>query len=257
MGFFYFYFMNIFISGATAGIGRACAELYAKNGHNIIVTGRRKDRLESLATALNQYNVSIVTLCFDMNDHAEMISQVSEVISKTKIDVLINNAGLALGKDHLADARIDDLDKMLDTNVKSLLKLTKLIIPDMITNKSGHIINLSSVAGSQSYAGGIGYCASKYAVDAITKTLRIELAPYSIRVGSISPGMVETEFSEVRFKGDKTKAKAVYEGIKPLNAEDIASCIFWMTSLPPHICINDINLTPTGQADALHIFRNT
>lgn len=263
MGFFYFCAVKeeknklALITGASAGIGKACARKFAAEGWSLLLTGRREHLLYSLQKELKDiYNAAVDVCIFDMRDDAAMEKALFKYPEKMEaIDLLVNNAGLALGKDHLDDADIGDLYEMIDTNVKALMHITKLVLPGMKKRRAGQIINLSSVAGREVYEGGTGYCASKHAVDAITRALRIELLPYHIRVGSISPGMVETEFSLVRFKGDIEKAARVYAGIKPLTAEDIAACIAWMASLPDHISINDIVLTPNGQADANHIFR--
>ena len=244
--------MVVLITGASAGIGLACAKIFAKNGYDVIITGRRLEKLQSLQVELEkEYKIKVLPLNFDIQDR-KAVKYAIESLSGNwqKIDVLVNNAGLALGKEAFQDADLDDFETMLQTNVNGLLYVTKYVVDLKKVQKRGHIINISSTAAKEVYPGGHVYCASKHAVDAITKGLRIDLLPFNIKVTSISPGMVETEFSQVRFKGDKAKAKDVYNGFTPLYAEDVADAVFYAASLPPHVCINDLVLTSTAQANS-------
>jgi len=248
---------TVFITGATSGIGEATAHLFAQNKFNIIITGRRKERLEALATLLHEkYAVSVLPLQFDVRDQAAVEAAISAMPENWKnIDVLVNNAGLAAGKDAIQSGKRDNWERMIDTNVKGLLYVSEQIIPGMIARKSGHIINISSTAGKEAYAGGNVYCATKHAVEAITEGMRIDLLPHNIRVGRVSPGMVETEFSLVRFDGDKSTADATYAGLEPLHPEDVADAIYYMASRPAHVCINDLVILPTAQANSTTVFR--
>lgn len=247
----------VFITGATAGIGEATAIKFAKNGWNLVLTGRRGERLKALASRLSsEFGVRAQTLEFDIR-HRSAVEQAWESLPLEwrQIDLLINNAGLALDKSPIQDNDPDDWDVMIDTNVKGLLYMSRMIMPGMIERKQGHIINIGSIAGREVYAGGSIYCASKFAVEAISRSMRIDLLPHKIRVTSISPGLVETEFSVVRFKGDEAKADAVYQDYEPLVAKDIAESIYWAASQPPHVCINDILLTCTAQADSRTLYK--
>lgn len=248
----------VLITGATSGIGKACAEKFASAKNDLIITGRRKERLEELKTVLeNTHGIKVFTCCFDVQDKDAVFNSISNLPSEWKhINILINNAGLALGRDSFEDAAIDDWETMLDTNVKGLIYVSRAVLPFLIENHKGHIINIGSIAGKQVYEKGNGYNASKFAVDALTKGMRIDLLKYNIRVTGIHPGAVETEFSMVRFKGDKDKAAATYKGITPLTGADIADIIFYCASLPAHVCINDLVVTPTQQADSYYFFRN-
>jgi 3-hydroxy acid dehydrogenase/malonic semialdehyde reductase len=245
------------ITGATSGFGKACAYKFAANNYDVIITGRRKEKLDELKTDLEKTSgVQILTLVFDVQNRKEVFSSVENIPEDwQKIDVLINNAGLALGRDLFEDADIDDWETMLDTNVKGLLYVSKAVLPFMIKNKKGHIINMGSVAAKMSYEKGNVYCASKAAVETISQTMRIDLLRHGIKVTAIHPGAAETEFSDVRFKGNKELAKKVYEGYEPLHAEDIADTIFYCTSLPPHVCINDLVITCTAQADSIYFYK--
>jgi len=237
------------ITGATAGFGRAIALRFAKNGYNIIITGRRKDRLDDLEKELNSLNVSVLSLNFDVRKRSDVESVVKSLKAEWRnIDILVNNAGLAAGLSHIDDGNIDDWDQMIDTNVKGLLYVTRAISPLMVARKSGHIFNISSIAGKEVYENGNVYCASKHAVDALSRSMRIDLLKHNIKVTNIAPGMAETEFSLVRFHGDEEKAKAVYKGIDALTADDIAEVIYYCATLPAHVCINDLVITPTAQA---------
>ena len=244
------------VTGATSGIGRATARILAQNNYKIILCGRREDRLKELDKELSKFT-EIHTLCFDVRDKKAVFESVNSLPSAFyKIDVLINNAGNAHGLSPIQDGDLDDWDAMIDINVKGLLYVSKAIIPKMIEQKSGHIINIGSIAGKEVYPNGNVYCASKYAVDALNKSMRIDLNPYGIRVGAIHPGMVETEFSEVRFKGDKDKAANTYKGLKPLTPDDIADIIHFVVSRPYHVNIADLIVFPTAQASATIVNRS-
>jgi 3-hydroxy acid dehydrogenase/malonic semialdehyde reductase len=244
------------ITGATSGIGKATAELLAKNNYKIILCGRREDRLTALATALSK-QTEVHTLTFDVRDKKAVLESIHSLPEAfSKIDILINNAGNAHGLDPIQSGDLEDWDAMIDINVKGLLYVSKAIIPQMIERKSGHIINIGSTAGKEVYANGNVYCATKHAVDALNKGMRMDLNPYGIRVGAIHPGMVETEFSEVRFKGDTEKAANVYKGLKPLHPEDIADIIHFVVSRPYHVNIADLIVMPTAQASSTIVKRN-
>ena len=244
------------VTGATSGIGRATARILAQNNYKIILCGRRKERLETLEKELSEFT-QIYTLCFDVRDKKAVFESINSLPSAfSKIDVLINNAGNAHGLSPIQEGDVDDWDAMIDINVKGLLYVSKAIIPQMIERKSGHIINIGSTAGKEVYPNGNVYCASKFAVDALNKSMRIDLNPFGIRVGAIHPGMVETEFSEVRFKGDKDKAAATYKGLKPLKPEDIADIIHFVVSRPYHVNIADLIVFPTAQASATIVNRS-
>lgn len=249
---------TIFITGATAGFGEAAAELFAKNGWNIIISGRRKERLEKLQTALSsKYNVQILPLSFDVRNLKEVQNAIGSLQGQWKeIDVLLNNAGLAAGRGPIQDGLYEDWEQMIDTNVKGLLYMTKEIAPLMIARNKGHIINVASLAGWESYGGGNIYCGTKHAVRAISRSARIDLLPHHIKVSVISPGAADTEFSLVRFRGDEKKANAVYEGFQPLKAEDVANSIYFMATQPPHVNIEEIFILPTAQATSNIIKRN-
>lgn len=245
------------ITGATAGIGEACANVFAREGYNLILTGRRLDRLEKLAGELNgKYNVEVAISSFDVRNREQVIENLEGLPDKwKKVNVLVNNAGLSQGLDPIQNGNYDDWDTMIDTNVKGLLYVSRVVSNWMISNGYGHIINLGSIAGKEVYANGNVYCATKHAVDALNKGMRIDLLPHGIKVTAVHPGAVETEFSEVRFKGDKDRAKKVYEGFEPLAALDIAETIWFVASRPAHVNINDLVVMPTAQATAGNIFR--
>lgn len=245
----------ILITGATAGFGKATAELFAKSGWDCIITGRRQDRLNALAKSLETaYGVSVHSLCFDIQNRAAVFSAIESLPEAWQsIDVLLNNAGLALGRDSFESANLDDWDTMIDTNVKGLMYMSKAVLPLMVAHKKGHIINIGSTAGKEVYKDGNGYCASKHAVDAISKAMRIDLLPHQIKVTAIHPGAAETEFSLVRFKGDDQKASAVYDGYKALEAADIASIVYYVSTLPAHVCINDLVVTCLSQANSFYL----
>jgi len=247
----------ILITGATSGFGEAIALKFARNGDDLIITGRRKEKLEKLADEIrSRCNVSVLSLCFDVRklDACEKAIQTLTEVWK-KIDVLINNAGLAVGLNPIHEGVIDDWERMIDTNVKGLLYMTRLVAPMMVEQGFGHIINIGSIAGREVYPNGNAYCGSKFAVNAISKGMRIDLLPYNIKVTEILPGAAETEFSIVRFKGDQERADSVYKGFKPLSAEDVADVVFYVTSLPPHVNINELVLMPTSQASSMHFHK--
>ncbi|MEP7251447.1 MAG: SDR family NAD(P)-dependent oxidoreductase [Ginsengibacter sp.] len=247
----------VFITGATSGIGKQCAQKFAADGDAIIINGRRGERLEHLKALLEQnYKAKVFCLEFDVRDRKAVVEKIDSLPSDWKsIDILINNAGLALGRDFFDDADLDDWDTMMDTNVNGLLYVSKAVLPFMIKRKSGHIINLGSVAGDDMYERGNVYCASKAAVDVISRTMRIDLLRHKIKVTNIKPGAAETEFSLVRFKGNVDAASKVYNGFKPLSADDIANVIFFAASTPPEVCINELVITSTSQADGIFINR--
>lgn len=240
------------ITGATAGIGYETAFLLAQNNYNLILTGRRKERLETIKKQLeSNFDCKVLTLNFDIRKKEEVESTLTTLPEEWKsIDVLLNNAGLAAGLGPVNSADVDDWEAMIDTNVKGLLYMTRIVSPWMVARQSGHIINISSIAGKEAYPNGSVYCGTKHAVAAITKAMRIELMPSGIKVSSIAPGAVETEFSLVRFRGDEEKAAQVYKGFTPLYAKDIAETILFVLSRPPHVNIDDLLIMPTNQASA-------
>lgn len=240
---------TIMITGATAGFGRATAKKFAKNGYNVIITGRRKERLDDLEKELAEFNVGVYSLNFDVRKRYEVADIISGLPEKWKlIDILVNNAGLAVGLSHVDNADVDDWDRMVDTNIKGLLYVTRAVAPLMVAKGGGHIFNISSIAGTDIYENGNVYCATKSAVNALSKAMRIDLLKNNIKVTNIAPGMAETEFSLVRFKGDKEQAKKVYNGVEALTGDDIAEVIYYCATLPPHVCINELSITPTQQA---------
>jgi 3-hydroxy acid dehydrogenase / malonic semialdehyde reductase len=249
----------ILITGASAGFGKATAELFAANGWNIIITGRRKVRLELLERQLREkYGVDVLSLAFDVRNNADVKTVFSNLPENwNAIDVLVNNAGLAAGLSSIQEGAVDDWEQMIDTNVKGLLYVTRAVAPLMQSRKKGHIINIGSIAGKEVYANGNVYCATKHAVDALTKAMRIDLLQHNIKVSQIAPGMAETEFSLVRFKGDEQRAKSVYAGLQPLTAEDIAETIFWVVNRPAHVNINDILIMPAAQANSTTVNRHS
>jgi NADP-dependent 3-hydroxy acid dehydrogenase YdfG len=247
----------VFITGATSGFGEACAYKFAAHGYDIIVHGRRTDRLQMLADTLEKkYNIAVLQLPFDVQQEKEVAAAINSIPEDWKaIDVLINNAGLALGRDYFEEGDLNDWNIMIDTNVKGFLYVGKAVSQLMAARKQGHIINMGSVAGKQLYEKGNVYCATKYAVDAISQGMRIDLLRHNIKVTSINPGAAETEFSLVRFKGDETTAKKIYDGLRPLTAEDVAEVIYYCTTLPPHVCINDLSISCLQQANAIYFNR--
>jgi len=244
----------VLITGATSGIGEACALKFAAVGNHLIITGRRADRLYKLQHELETtFSVKVLPLVFDVQDRNVVTETLGKLPAEWQnIDILINNAGLAVGRDLFEEADLEDWETMLNTNVHGLIYVTKAILPFMIAQKKGHIINMGSIAGKEVYEKGNVYCASKFAVDALSKGMRIDLLKHHIKVTCIHPGAVETEFALVRFKGDENKAAATYDGIDPLTAFDIADTIFYCAQLPAHVCINDLVITCTQQASAYY-----
>jgi NADP-dependent 3-hydroxy acid dehydrogenase YdfG len=248
----------VLITGASSGFGEACAKKFAANGYDLILNARRVERLEELKETLEkQFNISCYLLPFDVREQQAVFDAVQNLPEQWKqIDVLINNAGLALGRDLFDEASIDDWNTMIDTNIKGLLYVSKAVVPFMTARKKGHIINLGSTAAKEVYERGNVYCASKAAVDSISKGMRIDLLQHHIKVTAIHPGAAETEFSIIRFKGSEEAAKKVYEGYEPLTAEDVADIIYYTASLPKHVCINDLVVTCTQQANSNHFDRS-
>jgi len=240
------------ITGATAGIGKATAYKLAENKHNLIITGRREERLKKLKEEIEKaYEVSVYYLPFDIRNNEEVSEAIDSLPENWKaIDVLVNNAGLAVGLNHIQDGEIEDWERMIDTNIKGLLYITRKVAPLMVQKENGHIVNVGSIAGRQVYEFGNVYCASKHAVDALSKAMRIDMLKYNIKVTQIAPGMAETEFSLVRFKGDEEKAKNAYTGFNALTGEDVANVIAFAVNQPPHVTLNDIEITPTAQANS-------
>jgi 3-hydroxy acid dehydrogenase / malonic semialdehyde reductase len=249
----------ILITGATSGFGKATAEIFAANGYDLILNGRRADRLEELCkTLVKKFNIAALTLPFDVRDEKAVFDSINNLPAEWKnIDILFNNAGLALGRDYFEEADLNDWNIMIDTNVKGFMYVAKAVSQLMVARKQGHIINMGSIAGKQVYEKGNAYCASKYAVDALNHAMRIDLLRHNIKVTGIHPGAAETEFSLVRFKGDGDTAKKIYDGLTPLTPEDVAGVIWYCASLPPHVCINDLTITCTRQADGIYFYRDS
>ncbi|MFZ9387076.1 MAG: SDR family NAD(P)-dependent oxidoreductase [Chitinophagaceae bacterium] len=247
----------VFITGATAGFGKACATKFASHGYDLIINGRRTDRLQELADEIeNRFNVAVLQLPFDVRDQDIVLSSVGGIPDEwKKIDVLVNNAGLAVGRDYFDEAILDDWNRMIDTNVKGFLFVARAVSEQMVKQGYGHIINLGSIAGKEVYEKGNVYCATKFAVDALSQSMRVDLLRHGIKVTAINPGAAETEFSLVRFKGDEDTARKIYDGLKPLTAEDVADVIYYCTTLPAHVCINDLSLTCTQQASTIYFNR--
>ena len=242
------------ITGATSGIGEASARLLAKNNFNLIICGRRSDRLQALQKELSEL-VDVTISSFDVRDNAAVKANLEPILRDHKIDLLLNNAGNAHGMSPIHEGDVADWDAMIDINVKGLLYVTKVVVPQMVERKSGQVINIGSIAGKEVYPNGNVYCASKHSVDAISSGMRIDLNPFGIRVSQISPGLVNTEFSEVRFKGDKAKADSVYNNMNPLVAKDIAEIVWFMASRPDHVNISDVIVLPTDQANSTIVNR--
>ncbi len=243
------------VTGATSGIGKATARILAQSNYNLILCGRREDRLVALQKELSEFT-AIHTLCFDVRNKKAVFESIDSLPKAfSKIDVLINNAGNAHGLDPIQNGNLDDWEAMIDINVKGLLYVSKAIIPQMIEQKSGHIINIGSIAGKEVYPNGNVYCASKHAVDALNKSMQMDLNPFGIKVGAIHPGLVETEFSQVRFKGDVERAANTYKGMQPLTPEDIADIIHFVVSRPYHVNIADLIVFPAAQASATIVKR--
>ncbi|MDQ7736359.1 SDR family NAD(P)-dependent oxidoreductase [Prevotella corporis] len=246
----------VMVTGATSGIGEACAKKFANGGYNVIITGRRHDKLEALKTQLEAQGASVLALTFDVREREAARKVVESIDGEwADIDVLVNNAGLALGLDKEYEGDFNDWDTMIDTNVKGLLNMTRFIVPGMVKRNRGHVINIGSVAGDAAYANGNVYCATKAAVKAITDGLRIDVAESAVRVTNIKPGLVQTNFSNVRFHGDDAKAENVYKGIKPLTGDDIADVAFYAASAPAHVQIAEVLVLATHQANGSVIVR--
>jgi len=243
----------IMVTGATAGFGMATAKKFAANGYDVIITGRRKERLDVIENELKGIGAKVLSLNFDVRKRFEVEEVIAGIPEEWRnIDILVNNAGLAVGMDHIDEGNIDDWDRMIDTNVKGLLYVTRAVTPLMAARNSGYIFNISSIAGKEEYEYGNVYCASKHAVDSLSRSMRIDLVKHNIKVTNIAPGMAETEFSLVRFKGDKERAKKIYTGMDAMTGDDIAEAIFYCASMPPHVCINDLVITPTQQANVIY-----
>lgn len=240
---------TIFITGATSGIGEGCARKFAAMGSNLILNGRNTEKLESLKKELTAQGVEVLTLPFDVRDRKAMQQAVDSLQGQWKhVDVLINNVGLVIGMDKEHEGSLDEWDIVIDTNIKALLAMTRLIVPGMVKRGCGHVINIGSIAGDAAYAGGSVYCATKAAVKALSDGLRIDLVDTPVRVTNIKPGMVETNFSVIRFRGDQDKADAVYKGIRPLTGDDIADVVYYAASAPAHVQIAEVLVMPTYQA---------
>jgi len=247
----------VFITGSTSGFGKALAEKFAENNYNIIINGRRESRLNEIKNNLvEKYNIQVLCLPFDVQNKEAVFTAIESLpLLWRAVDVLINNAGLALGRDFFDEALLDDWETMINTNVKGLLYVTKALLPIMIENKKGHIINIGSTAGKEVYEKGNVYCASKHAVTAISEAMRIDLLRHKIKVTAIHPGAADTEFSKVRFKGNEAVANNVYEGFEPLHAQDVAEVAYYCTTVPAHVCINDLVLTSISQANSFYLFK--
>lgn len=250
---------TVFITGATSGFGKAIAILFAQKGYNLVLNGRRSERLHTLQQELEKaYNIEVTALCFDVRDKVATEAALSEMKQKIHtIDILVNNAGLAAGLATIDEGDTDNWDRMIDTNIKGLLYVTRQIAPMMREQCSGHIINIGSTAGKLAYKNGNVYCATKFAVDALSQSMRIDLLPYGIKVTAINPGMAETEFSLVRFDGDETRAAKMYEGVNALKAEDVADAVYYCATLPPHVCVNDLTLTCLTQANGFYSIKES
>ena len=248
---------TVLVTGATSGFGEAIARRFAGDGDDLIITGRREARLRALSAELRKkFRIEVLSLCFDVRDQEAAEFAISSLPDEWKdIDVLVNNAGLAVGLNPIQEGVIDDWERMIDTNVKGLLYMTRFVAPLMVARKKGHIINIGSIAGKEVYPMGNVYCGSKFAVDAITKGTRIDLVAHNIKVTQVAPGAADTEFSIVRFKGDKDRAENVYKGYKPLVAGDVAEVVFYVTTLPPHVSIHEVIVMPTAQASAMHFHK--
>lgn len=249
---------TVFITGASAGFGKACAEKFAQSGDRLILLARRLDRLEQLAQTLQKtYGTECHLIAADVRDQATVIGSIEALPAAwSQIDLLVNNAGLALGRDAFDEASLTDWNTMIDTNLKGFLYVAQTVAKKMVAAKKGHILNIGSIAGKEVYEKGNVYCATKFAVDALNKAMRIDLLKHGIKVTAIHPGAAETEFSLVRFKGDADTANQAYAGLTPLSAEDVAGVVFYCAGLPPHLCINDLTVTCTQQGSTMHFHRN-
>ena len=247
---------KILVTGASSGFGNAIARKFAAAGNDLIITGRRAERLETLAEELREkFSINVLVKVFDVQNREQVFAVLHGDPALENLDLLVNNAGLALGRDHFDQGNIDDWETMIDTNLKGLLYVTRAVLPGLISNGKGHIINIGSTAGKEAYEKGNVYCATKTAVDAISQSMRIDLLKHRIKVTVIHPGASETEFSMVRFKGDEKTAKSVYEGYKPLQAEDIADTVHYCANLPEHVCINSVVMTCTSQANSFYLYK--
>jgi 3-hydroxy acid dehydrogenase / malonic semialdehyde reductase len=247
---------KILITGASSGFGKAMAHRFAKDGWNLVITGRRADRLKELSDEIKKsYKVDVSVKVFDVQNRDEVFSALSADPNLNDLDILVNNAGLALGRDYFDEASLDDWETMIDTNLKGLLYVSKAVLPYFIKNGKGHIINIGSTAGKEVYEKGNVYCATKTSVEAISQAMRIDMLRHQIKVTAIHPGAAETEFSIVRFKGDEATAKTVYDGYQPLKAEDVADTAFYCANLPEHVCINSLVMTCTSQANSFYLLR--
>lgn len=250
--------MKILITGATSGFGKAMAEKFASQGHDLIITGRRAERLKELSVKLsNQFGVRVAEKVFDVQSREAVFGSLADDSNLEDVDVVVNNAGLALGRDYFDEASLDDWETMIDTNVKGLLYVTKAMLPYLIKRGKGHIVNIGSTAGMEVYEKGNVYCATKHAVEALSKSMRIDLVRHNIKVTAIHPGAADTEFSTVRFKGDATKAKAVYDGFKPLYADDVAEVAYYAITVPEHVCLNSIVMTCSAQPNSFYLHKST
>ncbi len=247
----------VLITGATSGIGKACAFKFAGAGDDLILTGRREERLIEIKSELEKsFGINVQILCFDIRDKQQAFKAIESISNNTShIDILVNNAGLAAGKEAFDEADMDDWENMLQTNVNGLLYMSKAALPFLKKSKQPHIINIGSTAGKEVYENGNVYCASKFAVDAITKSMRIDLLKFGFKITAINPGAAETEFSMVRFKGDENKATAAYENYSPLTAENVADILYYTASLPPNVCINDLTVTCLAQANNYYTYK--
>ena len=240
------------VTGATSGIGRATAEIFAANGYNLIITGRRKEKLEELGEELvSKYKIDLIALNFDVRNN-EAVNKAFDSLPEgwRAIDILVNNAGLAVGLGPIQEGVIDDWERMIDTNIKGLLYVSRKVLPWLVERKQGHVFNIASIAGKETYLNGNVYCATKTAVDSLSRAMRMDMVPYGIKVTNVAPGAVETEFSIVRFKGDQQRADNVYKGYEPLTGKNIADTIYYVATMPDHVCINDLIITPKAQASA-------
>lgn len=246
------------ITGASSGIGAACAEVFAREGCRLLISARRIDRLERLAQSLREnYGTEIHTHCLDVRSQAE-VEQQFRTLDRAwqQVDILVNNAGLARGFAHVQDGTVTDWEEMIDTNVKGLLYVSRALLPGMVARQRGHIINLGSIAGHQVYPNGNVYCATKFAVGAITQGMKMDLLGTGVRVAAVSPGLVHTEFSEVRFHGDKERAAQTYARMRPLSAEDVAETVLWVATRPAHVDVTEVVIMPTDQASVYHVHRS-
>jgi len=246
------------VTGATSGFGKAIAEKFAAENYRVIITGRRKEKLEATAAVLREkYKAEVLTLCFDVRERKAVEEQIGNLPAEwTPVSLLVNNAGLALGRDFFDDAQMDDWETMIDTNLKGLIYVTRALLPQLKKSDNPQIINIGSTAAKEVYEKGNVYCTSKHAVDALSQSMRIDLLRHGIKVTAVHPGAAETEFSLVRFKGDEEMARSVYQGFTPLSAVDVANVVFYCSSLPPHVCINDLVVTGTAQANSYYFHKS-